>query len=737
MAPNRFMTDLDYTKTQIAVYFVVILLSVDALNPIHVLCQSFPGLEPWHMAALASILLLYIVLSEFKQVLYFGVQVFFHSILSIFFQSVEVVGLENIPRFGPVIFTINHANQFIDATAVLCTCQHKISYLMAEASWKRRIIGDLAWALDVVPVKRAQDDAVTGTGTILALQITNDNTNLQKIQVQTTPSTVPDKPTDDSEITVQLVGLGTHFTKDFAPGDKIRINNPSISTTAQSPSALIFKVTQVCNDTTLTVVPDPTNPKEFALNNANGCTFDILKKVDTHVVFEKVLDRLASGGAVGIFPEGGSHDRTELLPLKVGIALIAYSALDKDNLLIPIVPVGLNYFRAHRWRGRAVIEYGRPTMIDPATLPQFQAGGSARRQVCQALLEDIERSMKSVLVSAPDYDTLQLVHTARRLWQRKKGTLDVAEKQDLTRRFAQGYQFLLQHPNPPKKWIEMKQRIIEYRNTLKETGIRDYQVPALIEEHYEQELSIGNTLENPNQVLNILHLTYQTLHLLFLISVAAIPFLLINFPVGMLAGLYAERRRQSALAKSKVKVKGYDVMLTEKVVFCIVAVPTLWVFYAFLLYALTDWSGTTIILCMSCLPLFAYMGIVAAEAGMVDWNDLRPLVMRLSPGARKKLAALPRLRKELQDDLRAFIKDVGPKYLGDLYFKEKVDWTTLWEKEKYMTPRNSNVSDSSGSLDRMAQDSNPSTLTTNIESVALEEKGTNQNETKTDPKKEQ
>jgi predicted metal-binding protein len=26
---------------------------------------------------------------------------------------------------------------------VLCTCEHKMSYLMAEASWKRRIIGDL------------------------------------------------------------------------------------------------------------------------------------------------------------------------------------------------------------------------------------------------------------------------------------------------------------------------------------------------------------------------------------------------------------------------------------------------------------------------------------------------------------------------------------------------------------------------------------------------------------------
>lgn len=62
---------------------------------------------------------------------------------------------------------------------------------------------------------------------------------------------------------------------------------------------------------------------------------------------------------LGIFPEGGSHDRTDLLPLKVGVALIAYSALEKDGINVPIVPVGLNYFRAHRWRGRAVVEVRR------------------------------------------------------------------------------------------------------------------------------------------------------------------------------------------------------------------------------------------------------------------------------------------------------------------------------------------------------------------------------------------
>jgi glycerol-3-phosphate O-acyltransferase / dihydroxyacetone phosphate acyltransferase len=101
MAPNRFLTDLEFTKTQLAVYFVVVLLSVDSLNPVNIVCHVFPGLEPWHMATLAVFLMVYVFLKEIKALLYFSVQTFCHSILSIFFREVEVIGLENIPRYGP------------------------------------------------------------------------------------------------------------------------------------------------------------------------------------------------------------------------------------------------------------------------------------------------------------------------------------------------------------------------------------------------------------------------------------------------------------------------------------------------------------------------------------------------------------------------------------------------------------------------------------------------------------
>lgn len=229
--------------------------------------------------------------------------------------------------------------------------------------------------MDVVPVKRAQDDAVKGTG-----------------QVQFSK-------TDDYETSKQLkvVGHDTTFTS-LKKGDKIR----------PVGTATGVKVIEVVDDfnaiVEAAVVTEDDMTNVFLKADGDApLPYDVLKHVDLHIVFEKVLDRLAAGGTVGIFPEGGSHDRTDLLPLKVGVALMAYSALERDGLNVPIIPVGLNYFRTHRWRGKAIVEYGDPVYIDPSTLKDYVAGGEKKRAVCNDLLERIRDSMRSVIVSMPEY----------------------------------------------------------------------------------------------------------------------------------------------------------------------------------------------------------------------------------------------------------------------------------------------------------------------------------------------
>ena len=52
------------------------------------------------------------------------------------------------------------------------------------------------------------------------------------------------------------------------------------------------------------------------LEVSGGTEFKVAPKVDQSKVYEKVFERIEEGGCIGIYPEGGSHDRTGLLPLK-------------------------------------------------------------------------------------------------------------------------------------------------------------------------------------------------------------------------------------------------------------------------------------------------------------------------------------------------------------------------------------------------------------------------------------
>lgn len=267
------------------------------------------------------------------------------------------MGKQNIPHYGPVIFTGNHANQFIDSVVMLSTCQRTISYLIAEKSYNRRIVGDIAWAMGAVPIKRAQDSVKAGTG-MIKLEVIDGGSE-----------------SEGASKNYRVVGTDTKFKSELNVKDKIRL--PGMT--------LAFKVDSITSDVSMEI--DGADMADDFLPPAESQSFVTLERTDQKVVYEKVLSKLASGGTIGIFPEGGSHDRTDLLPLKVGVALIAYSALEKNGVSVPIVPVGLNYFRAHRFRGRVTVEFGKPIYADPATLPDFVKGGEAKRAACNEVLQ--------------------------------------------------------------------------------------------------------------------------------------------------------------------------------------------------------------------------------------------------------------------------------------------------------------------------------------------------------------
>ena len=81
--------------------------------------------------------------------------------------------------------------------------------------------------------------------------------------------------------------------------------------------------------------------------------------------FEAVLDVLADGGVVLLFPEGKSHSDPALAPLKTGLARMALLARDTRRLIsLPIVPIGLTFERKWEPRSRVVMHIGPPIAVD-------------------------------------------------------------------------------------------------------------------------------------------------------------------------------------------------------------------------------------------------------------------------------------------------------------------------------------------------------------------------------------
>jgi 1-acyl-sn-glycerol-3-phosphate acyltransferase len=85
---------------------------------------------------------------------------------------------------------------------------------------------------------------------------------------------------------------------------------------------------------------------------------DLSKNQETFAVARELLKK---GGAIAIFPEGVSHDRPQLQPLKTGAARIALGAVssgkDPASLRLEIVPVGLFYTEKNDFSERSLASF--------------------------------------------------------------------------------------------------------------------------------------------------------------------------------------------------------------------------------------------------------------------------------------------------------------------------------------------------------------------------------------------
>jgi 1-acyl-sn-glycerol-3-phosphate acyltransferase len=104
--------------------------------------------------------------------------------------------------------------------------------------------------------------------------------------------------------------------------------------------------------------------------------------------------RLKDGEAVGIFPEGKSHDAPRLEQVKTGAARMAIQAVREGAVALQLAPIGLNYQRKEMFRSAVWIRAGEP--IDVNTWLANFTGDD--QQAVRELSAELDRRLKELVV---------------------------------------------------------------------------------------------------------------------------------------------------------------------------------------------------------------------------------------------------------------------------------------------------------------------------------------------------
>lgn len=522
-----------------------------------------------------------------------------------------------------------------------------MSLLVAQKS----VHGFIGWAsrqTGAVPVGRAQDAAKPKGGRVYLPQPLNDPTLIR--------------------------GVGTHFDKEaeiggmiFLPAAKGQASTSVDIAEIHGPEEIRvkrpFKTKLALSQ--LTGREDIDDSGSFTdmdmkgiKEGYEGTAYKLAPHIDQTKVYEAVFDRLRSGGCVGIFPEGGSHDRTGLLPIKAGVAIMALGALaESPDIDLKVVPVGMNYFHAHKFRSRAVVEFGQPIEIPTELVDMYKHG--QRRDAIGQLLDTVYQGLAAVTVQTPDYDTLMLIQAARRLYKPTGKKLPLPYVVELNRRLAMGYERYKDDP----RIVQLSKDVKEYNKQLKYLNIRDHQVQYA-------RMPIHTV---------VLTAIYRVMKLLVLL-IGTLPGLMLFTPVFVLTKYISIRKAREALAGSTVKIQGRDVMATWKIMTALFFAPILyntyicifvWRVYADRLWGYWDYVPGWVPLWVAfpigwvLFPLVTFAALRLGEVGMDIFKSLRPLVMCINPASSFNLPQLREKRADLSERVTELINELGPEMFSD------------------------------------------------------------------------
>ncbi|CAK9435660.1 uncharacterized protein LODBEIA_P03870 [Lodderomyces beijingensis] len=587
----------------------------------------------------------YYVVLVFRILAYDLILGFFDLIIHTFFRDVQTRGSFNIPRRGPVIFVVApHHNQFVDGLVVMTKVkQHsnrRIAFLIAQKSYDRFFIGHGAKLCSAIPVRRAQDLLKKGTGIIFG---------------------------DESGDERVIRGKGTKFTSECEAKGLIGLPN----------SLGNCQILEIVNDEKIILKKPFSSPRQEIQARIqdklqHGTRFKIAPHIDNHVVFQNVFDHLNDGKVLGIFPEGGSHDRPDLLPLKPGVAIMALGAVaqqmkERDEEIangepvpeavtpVAIVPVGLNYFHPHKFRSRVVIEFGKPIVVDEKMAHRYKDGS---RDAVDHLLRIVSFGLREVTMTCNDYETLMVLQAARRLYTSgNRQNIPLPMVIEMNRRLIKGYE---NHKDKPDV-KELKEAVLEYNKKLRSLDLRDHQVESLV------------TSDRLHTVVTFLSRFFK----FCLFMGLSTPGIVMFSPIFIISSKISKKKAREALAASTVKIKAKDVLSTWKILVALGLAPMLYIFWSVIgvvVIVKTQILGTwqppiwiMFVVFYLWAVLTTYASLRMGEIGVDYYKSLKPLFISMISisSDHLQIEELKKTRRELKARVHSFCDHYGPGIFED------------------------------------------------------------------------
>jgi glycerol-3-phosphate O-acyltransferase/dihydroxyacetone phosphate acyltransferase len=281
---------------------------------------------------------------------------------------------------------------------------------------------------------------------------------------------------------------------------------------------------------------------------------DVSKNQETFAVARELLKK---GGAIAIFPEGISHDKPQLQPLKTGASRIALGAVSSgknpSSLDLQIVPVGLYYTNKTTFRSEALLHFGAPFPVLPVELGE---DGQPPREAVRELTAKIENSLREVTLNAETDAAVAVARIAEEVF-----TSVTPHEENLAERLEFLKKFLAEPANETDAKLE--KRLAEYEKNLDRLGI-------------ESEFL---TLADFSRKFVLKHALIRSWHLLLLAPLAVFGAIL-HFPAYQIGKF---------LAYLQIKKGFFDMASTMKLLTAMVLMPLTWLIFAGVLYFYFGW----------------------------------------------------------------------------------------------------------------------------------------------------